>query len=56
MVEESLEVADKVCTVWEIDFLESLQSRFELNPDHELTEKQADTLADIYAKVCRSPY
>lgn len=56
MVEESLEVADKVCTEWETEFLESLQGRFETNPNHELTTKQSDKLADIYQKVCRSPY
>lgn len=56
MVEESLEVADKVCTAWEVEFLESLQERFEANPDYELSQKQTNTLVDIYDKVCRSPY
>lgn len=56
MVEESLEVADKVCTAWEAEFLESLQERFETNPDYELSQKQTNTLADIYQKVCKSPY
>ncbi len=56
MVEESLEVANKVCTAWEVEFLESLQERFETNPDYELSQKQTNTLVDIYDKVCRSPY
>lgn len=56
MVEESLEVADRVCNGWEIKFLESLQERFEKDPGYELSTKQSDKLGQIYGKVCRSPY
>lgn len=54
MVREIEEVMDKVCTEWEIEFIESIKGK--VLAGAVLTEKQQDKLLAIYHKVCRSPY
>ena len=54
MVEEIMEVSDKICFAHEIDFMESCQSR--VNSGVPLTEKQSRWLRDIYDRACKSPY
>jgi hypothetical protein len=51
--EEIMEVSDKICNEWEIDFLDSIAWRVKYG---ELTAKQLDTLGRIYRKACSSPF
>ena len=51
-VTEIAEVASKICTEWECDFIESIQGR---NLDV-LSDKQKAVIDRIYKKVCDSPY
>ena len=57
IIEECIEASNiasehdvELLTMWEIDFLESIQKR------HSLTGKQQGVLDRIYKKVCDSPY
>lgn len=54
MIEEIMEVSDKICFAHEIDFMESVQAR--VKQGIPLTEKQAKWLGDIYDRACRSEY
>ena len=53
MYEEIMEVSDKICSEWEIDFLESIKPRVEGGM---LSLKQQDVLTRIYKKACDSRY
>jgi hypothetical protein len=53
-VEEIQEIADEICTSWEIDFLESL--REQLADGRKISERQEETLERIYKKAVDSPY
>jgi len=54
MYDEIIEVSDKICTEWEIDFLESIGPH--LKHVGAISDKQRAVLERIYAKACRSPY
>lgn len=53
MHEEVLEVSDRVCNEWEIDFLESIARRAR---EERLSDRQAEILEGIYRKACASPW
>jgi hypothetical protein len=53
MHEEVMEVSDRICNEWEIDFLEGIARRAQ---QERLTEKQLAILERIYRKACESPY
>ncbi len=54
MLEEIMEVSDKICSPWEIDFLESIQRQ--VSQGRTLSDKQAAVLERIYKKACESAY
>lgn len=54
MIEEINEIAEKICTPWEYEFVESITEQFEERGS--LTEKQEDILHNLYKKACASPY
>jgi hypothetical protein len=51
-IEEINDIAEKICTEWEYDFMESITEQFEERGS--LTEKQEDILNRIYKKAKRS--
>jgi hypothetical protein len=53
MYQEIVEVSDKVCSVWEIDFLDSIEPRILRET---LSDKQKAILERIYDKVCKSHF
>jgi hypothetical protein len=53
MYAEIEEVSSKICSAWEIDFLESIRVRVE---SWTLTENQQKVLKRIYEKACKSDY
>jgi len=53
-IEEINEIAEKICTEWEYEFMESITEQYEERGS--LTEKQEDILNRIYKKACESPY
>jgi len=54
MIEEINEIADKICTEWEYNFMESVTEQFDSKG--ELSGKQQEVLHRIYKKACESPY
>lgn len=54
MYDEIMEISDKICTPWEIDFLTSIGSR--LKHVGSLSSAQQDVLERIYDKACKSAY
>ena len=54
MYDEIMEVSDKICSPWEIDFMESLGSCLENG--RAISDKQRAVLERIYDKACRSDY
>ena len=54
MINESIDVMDKVCNEWECDFLNSMRDRIQKKMP--LSTKQLTKLSEIYEKVCDSPY
>jgi len=50
-VAEAQEVATKVCTEWECNFLDNLDEW-----EGVFTPKQKEVIDKIYKKVCESPY
>jgi hypothetical protein len=53
MIDEIKEVANDVLNGWEIDFIESVSEKDDVE---KLTEKQQACLDKIYQKVCDSPF
>ena len=54
MINESIEVMNKVCNEWECDFLNSMRDRIQKKMP--LSTKQLTKLSEIYDKVCESPH
>ena len=54
MINESIDVMDKVCNEWECDFLNRMRDRIQKKMP--LSTKQLTKLSEIYEKVCDSPY
>ena len=52
-ITEIIEVADECLSAWERGFIEKLS---EMTDVGHLTDKQTAKLAQIYQKVCDSPY
>lgn len=51
MISEIIEVASDALNEWECHFMESIQER-----SRALTDRQADMLERLYAKVCGGPH
>lgn len=54
MIEEINEIAEKICTEWEYEFMESITEQFQERGT--LTDKQIGIVERIYEKACDSPY
>jgi len=54
MIEEINDIAEKICTEWEYDFMGSITEQFDSRGT--LTDKQQEILERIYKKACESPY
>ena len=54
MYDEIMEISDRICSEWEIDFLESIGPRLEHTG--QISDKQRDVLERIYDKACKSAY
>ena len=53
MYEEIMEVSDKICDEWEIDFLENIKSSVDADT---LSGPRRAVLLRIYRKACDSQY
>lgn len=54
IIEEINDIAEKICTEWEYDFMMSITEQFEERGS--LTEKQEEIVRRIYKKAVESPY
>lgn len=50
-VEEITEIVEKICSEWEMEFLESMEEW-----KGEYTEKQKAVIDRLYQRACESPY
>jgi hypothetical protein len=56
MLEEVLEISDRICSEREIDFLEGLAERRWPDGGIDVSLKQLAWLRDIWLRACASPY
>lgn len=54
MYDEIMEISDKICDAWEIDFMESIGGL--LARGMALTDPRRETLERIYDKACKSAW
>jgi len=53
-VNESVEVADEVCTEWEINFLAHMVEK--IAEGWPLSDLEHEKIDEVYDKVCKSPF